>query len=298
MDATSPNKPARWGAQANERRLVKANGFPDGRLTFSASRNVLILNGILCRCLPATQSDDSIALNERAMNPFNLIRVACVCLVATFSPAQAGTNVVTRAVTSRHASFPASVTGGGDSVFPMLTPDGRYVAFMSNAGNLVTDDNNGADFDIFVRDRINRTTVLVSVAASGTGGGNGVSTLGGISTDGRYVVFESEASNLITGDTNRQSDVFIRDLQLGTTRLVSVTTNGVQGKGRSLAPLMSADGSKVLFETSAQNLTPGLPGYGFNLVLWDARDKSLQLLMSLLDRLQWPGYIELRHGND
>ena len=98
----------------------------------------------------------------------------------------------------------------------MFTPDGRYVVFQSNASNLVPNDNNGAS-DVFVRDLVAGTISLVSVNTSGSGSGNGASQDPVVSSDGRYVSFDSTASNLVPNDTNGASDVFVRDLQSGTT---------------------------------------------------------------------------------
>lgn len=109
---------------------------------------------------------------------------------------------------------------GGSSGAPALSADGRFVAFGSFASNLVPGDTNGAA-DVFVRDRANGTTERVSVATGGgqADGGGGDPT---ISADGRYVAFDSSASNLVAGDANGATDVFVHDRQTGTTTLVSV----------------------------------------------------------------------------
>jgi Tol biopolymer transport system component len=99
----------------------------------------------------------------------------------------------------------------------------------------------------------------VSVTASGLGSGDGLSFDPAISGDGRYVVFGSSASDLVSGDTNNAQDVFIRDLQSGTTMLVSVSTNGTSpGNQDSHSPSISADGRYVLFRSRANNLAPGI----------------------------------------
>jgi Tol biopolymer transport system component len=89
-----------------------------------------------------------------------------------------------------------------------ISDDGRYVAFLSAASNLVPHDTNGT-WDIFVRDRWAATTRRASVASDGTQA-NDVSTSAVLSADGRYVAFESWATNLVPGDTNGTRDVFIR----------------------------------------------------------------------------------------
>ncbi|HXI52075.1 MAG TPA: hypothetical protein VNH84_11235, partial [Candidatus Saccharimonadales bacterium] len=150
-------------------------------------------------------------------------------------------------------SPPAS--GGGNSFASSLTPDGRFVVFVSHANNLVTNDDSGCWLDLFLRDRVRGLTLLVSVNTNGVGGGDGDSVGGAISTNGNWVAFESSASNLVPGDTNGFSDVFVRDLSNGVTHLVSLAGDGGTGaNGPSGAPLLSADGRWVFFESLASNL--------------------------------------------
>ena len=144
---------------------------------------------------------------------------------------------------------------GNGAVFePRISADGRYVAFVSDATNLVPWDDNEEE-DIFVHDRVNGTTVRVNVASDGTESNNS-SYLGDISADGRYVVFHSYGNNLVDGDTNAVSDVFIHDLQEGTTKRLSIADDGTQGNGSSGIPGFSADGRYVIFESVAKNLIP------------------------------------------
>src|SRR6185503_9354213 len=117
-------------------------------------------------------------------------------------------------------------------------------AFQSNASNLVSGDTND-DADIFVRDRQADTTGRVSVATGG-GEANDISFSPSISADGRHVVFSSFATNLVTGDTNGQIDVFAHDRQMGTTERVSVKAAGGQANGASIEATISSDGSRVL----------------------------------------------------
>jgi hypothetical protein len=97
--------------------------------------------------------------------------------------------------------------GNGHSEFASISADGRYVAFLSWASNLVPGDTNGT-VDVFVHDRLTGQTTRVSVASDGTEG-NGASWRPSLSADGRYVAFASEASNLVPGDTNDKSDIFV-----------------------------------------------------------------------------------------
>src|SRR5439155_22417321 len=100
----------------------------------------------------------------------------------------------------------------------------------------------GLSLDVFVRDLASGTTSLVSVKKNGLGGGDDNSSAPTVSSNGHYVAFESAADNLLANDTNGFSDVFVRDLGRGVTRLVSVATNGADGgNGPSGAPLISAD---------------------------------------------------------
>src|SRR5690242_10558967 len=149
------------------------------------------------------------------------------------------------------------VQAGDASYYPAISADGRYVAFVSVASNLVPGDSNGS-LDVFVRDRVNGTTERVSVGAGGVqaraqSGHSGVS----ISADGRYVAFESRAANLVPGDSNGRADVFVRDRRLGTTERVSVGQGGAEADGPSAfgqVPAISGNGRSVAFQSYATNL--------------------------------------------
>lgn len=144
--------------------------------------------------------------------------------------------------------------GNADSGSGAVSADGRFVAFQSYASNLVPLDTNGVR-DIFVRDRLDGTTERVSVSSNGTQS-NQLSVNPSISADGRFVAFESFASNLIGGDSNGYDDVFVRDRQTGTTELISVSTGGEQGNSSSgvFGLAISADGRYVAFQSTARNL--------------------------------------------
>jgi Tol biopolymer transport system component len=144
--------------------------------------------------------------------------------------------------------------GNGNSVAPVVSADGRFVLFSSSANNLVAGDNSQLGLDVFLHDSLSNTTVIVSVRTNGAGGGNGNSLFGGVSTNGRYVVFESDASDLVAGDTNGFGDIFVRDLVAGTTELISVSTNGGPADGASSQAVMTADGRYVAFVSAASNL--------------------------------------------
>ncbi len=149
-----------------------------------------------------------------------------------------------------------SSTGGQANNFsgnPVISPDGRYVAFVSHASNLVPDDTNGVA-DVFVHDRATGETTRVSVSSAGEQADRG-STSPSISSDGRYVAFESTASNLVPGDIGR--DVFVHDRATGETTRVSVSSAGEQGNDESHSPSISADGRYVVFWSWASNLVEG-----------------------------------------
>lgn len=157
-----------------------------------------------------------------------------------------------------------SVAGDGtqgnlDSLEPAISADGSVVAFYSWADNLVPADVNGTVRDIFVHDRQTQETTLVSVAGDGTQG-NGNSISPAISGDGRLIVFESEATNLLgdpENDENAASDIFVHDRQSGETRRVSVTSDGGESDGPSYSAAISAGGHFVAFESPAGNLVDG-----------------------------------------
>ncbi len=124
-------------------------------------------------------------------------------------------------------------SGNGGSGHPSLSANGRFVAFLSDASDLVANDTNGQE-DVFVRDLQTGTTVLVSINRAGTNSGNGRTGTPLISADGRFVAFASLADDLVANDTNRATDIFVRDLQMGTTTLVSVNRAGTHsGNGAS-----------------------------------------------------------------
>jgi Tol biopolymer transport system component len=149
----------------------------------------------------------------------------------------------------------SGVQGNGSSYSPSISADGRYVAFYSLASNLVTADTNLYE-DVFVRDRQAGTTERVSVSSAGAQG-NSSSYTPSISADGRYVAFRSYATNLVSGNVNGYSDIFVRDRQTGTTTRVSVANAGYEGNNDSSSPSISADGRYVAFASLASNLVSG-----------------------------------------
>ncbi len=155
-------------------------------------------------------------------------------------------------ITTRVSLSSDGVQGNRDSKNASISDQGRYVAFVSAASNLVSGDSNGLG-DIFVRDRILQSTIRVSVSSHGFEG-NGSSTYPSISANGRRVAFSSTASNLVFGDANGASDIFVHDLSDGTTRRVTVSSAGIEANGSSANPSISDDGRYVAFESTANNL--------------------------------------------
>lgn len=145
-------------------------------------------------------------------------------------------------------------SANGRSGEPAISADGRFVAFTSEAANLVAGDTNNSA-DVFVRDLVAGTTKRVSLGAGGVQG-NQASQHPAISGDGKYVAFTSRATNLVSGDSNGRSDVFVRNIVTKTTTRVSLASGGAQGNGNSLRPTISADGRAVAFESLATNFTP------------------------------------------
>jgi len=158
-------------------------------------------------------------------------------------------------ITSQVSVSSAGTPGDADSSYPDISPNGRYVVFESFAKNIVpgiSDDNK----DIFHHDTQTEITSVVSVSSAGTEG-NGNSYNAAVSSSGRYVVFDSVADNLVPGDDNDRSDIFLHDMQTGITSRVSVSTAGTQSNNFSGNPDISGDGRYVVFESYAANLVSG-----------------------------------------
>jgi Tol biopolymer transport system component len=182
-----------------------------------------------------------------------------VCLALIFSMFTLGGYIV-RAVGQPILTERASVSTGGtqanlDSANPSISGDGKLLAFDSAADNLVASDANSRR-DIFVRDRETEATERVSVSGSG-GEANGDSINPAISSDSRFVAFESAATNLVAGDTNGRRDIFVHDRQTGATERVSIATGGAEANGDSFKPSINSDGRFVAFESIATNLVDG-----------------------------------------
>ncbi len=158
-----------------------------------------------------------------------------------------------RSATTTRVSIASDGTqGDGRSTNPALSADGRVLVFSSLATNLAPGDTNAAE-DIFMHDRRTGITVRLSLAPDGTQA-DGNSITPAISGDGRVVAFDSSATNLVAGDINEKSDIFVYDRRSGITTRVSIASDGAEANGRNVAPTLSRDGLVVAFQSFATNL--------------------------------------------
>lgn len=158
--------------------------------------------------------------------------------------------------TSRVSVSSTEVQGNGGSTGSVMSANGRFVVFNSDASNLVSEDSNGVT-DTFVRDLKTGLTQRVSVNSKGIAGNDGSYLSPAISADGRFVAFASDADNLVPGDDNNWMDIFVRDLKLGVTQRVSVDSAGREANLESYWPAISSNGRFVAFVSYASNLVTG-----------------------------------------
>jgi Tol biopolymer transport system component len=153
-----------------------------------------------------------------------------------------------------HAPTGEAANGASMAGLPGITPDGARVVFSSGASNLVPDDTNLAS-DVFLYDRAADAFGLVSTGDGGAPA-KGTSTDPSVSDDGRWVAFASFAANIVPGDGDGTTDIFVRDMSSGTTQRASVTPDGGDPDGISQLPTLSPDGAEVAFASKATNLVP------------------------------------------
>ena len=169
--------------------------------------------------------------------------------------------------------------GNGNSINPQITPDGQFVVFESVATDLVSNDVNGVTSDVFIRNRTNAACELISVNAAGTGSANSDSRAPSVSANGRYVGFETFASNLGPVDSNNHFDVYVRDRQTGSNILCSPTLAGNNGANNdSYAALVSSNGAKVIFFSYASDLVAGDANNAGDVFAFDIATRTVQLV--------------------
>ena len=274
----------------------KANGnsnFPsisaDGRyIAFSSDASNLIPNGVhICRDSFSSRQCNHIFVHDRLTGTTELVSVASngekgnkgsyqpsisadgrhIVFLSSASNFISNDNNGQSDVFIRHldteeteivsiASYGTQGNLGAEFGIPAVSEDGRYVAFVSRSTNLVTNDTNDSR-DVFVRDLQTRTTVRASVATDDSQANNWSGTYDpSISSNGRYILFDSSATNLVPNDTNGQRDIFIRDLYSATTTRVSLSKDGNQANNASFAASIDPEGNFVAYSSFASNLTP------------------------------------------
>lgn len=172
----------------------------------------------------------------------------------------------------------SGVIGNSSPGAGQMSHDGRYVAFLSYASNLIPNDTNNTG-DVFVRDRTANTISRVNVSSSGTQANSYTQGFVSISNDGRYVAFSSNADNLVSGDSNYSMDVFLHDRQTATTQLISRSSSGTVGTSHSQEPMISGDGKFVVFNSSSTNFVSPATSWGMsNIFVKNIATGSIQLI--------------------
>jgi len=193
------------------------------------------------------------------------------------------------------------------SEYPVISADGRYVAFASDATNLVAGDTNGYR-DVFEYDRKSGEIIRISVASDGTQANEGTE-LGAIaiSGDGKFVAFASMASNLVADDTNQVWDIFVHDRLTGLTSRVSVANDGTQANAGSYGVSITADGRYVAFGSNATNLVSGDTNGVQDVYIYDRQTNQVALVSVADDGTQGdlpsgftlvaPGGVDIAYGS-
>jgi Tol biopolymer transport system component len=177
-----------------------------------------------------------------------------------------------------------------------ISDDGQTVVFHSRATNLVQPDTNEG-YDIFLYNQATDTLTRLSNGVDGTEA-NGESKHARISGDGRYVVFDSLANNLVIGDTNIVTDTFFLDMQTGILELVSRNSEGIQANGAAKFPTLSADGRYVAFVSNATNLHPGATDGLWYLYRHDRITGETVLVSQTAEGVITPTFVEAAEMSD
>jgi Tol biopolymer transport system component len=193
---------------------------------------------------------------KAVLMPACSIRFLCllVLLPAIASPVQGAVGAVSLA----DPTLTEIPWVNGDSLVADVSGDGRYTVMLSSASNLTQDRSEAGVVNVYLRDRVNGSVVLVSRSRETDGGGNGHSTGARITPDGGHIIFQSWASDLVGNDANECEDIFLWDAASQTTRLVSVALDGKgTGNGGSSAPVLTPDGRHIAFVSEASDLLVG-----------------------------------------
>ncbi|MEZ5875277.1 MAG: VCBS domain-containing protein [Hyphomicrobiales bacterium] len=266
QDNVQVNSPSTDGSISYDGRFVvyrnAENGIVDGDTNnFSDFFLKDMVTGKLTLVSQGSAGESANAASIDAMISANGLFVAFQSLANNIGSGESGgdmdSDIFVRDIangTTELISINSAGTGAANDLSqdPSISADGNFVAFESNATDLAPEDTTGGT-DIYVRDRDAGTTQLVSISTGGIQGNN-VSFNPAISADGRYVAFESLASDLVITDAGGHADIFVRDLVTGTTELVSLSSAGVQANSDSNNPSISADGRYIAFESIADNL--------------------------------------------
>ncbi len=186
----------------------------------------------------------------------------------------------TGGVNTRASVTPSNGDPNGTSQRPRISANGCHVTYQSAANNLVPNDNNFKGIDVFLSSRANcadptsrwlvkRVSVKAGKSSGDVGSDpNGESTFTDVSGDGRYVTFQSLATDLVAGTTTGTGNIFVRDMSTGVTRIVSHAAGGGRADGYSTRPTISQDGRFITYNSKAANLAPGATHRG-DVYVWD-----------------------------
>ncbi|MFG0247925.1 MAG: SdrD B-like domain-containing protein, partial [Phycisphaeraceae bacterium JB051] len=176
--------------------------------------------------------------------------------------------------TKRINTLPDGTQANRSSDDPVISGDGRYIAFESSASNLASGTSLSVN-EIYIFDQETGALTFMDIALDDTQKNRGYNDPS-ISADGRYVTFWSTKSNLVADDTNEIPDVFVHDRQTGQTRLVSLSNEGVQANNAGYDPVISPDGRYVAFYSSANNLVTDDTGYTADIFVYDLQSDQIK----------------------
>src|SRR5258706_5590688 len=170
----------------------------------------------------------------------------------------------------------AGNAGNGSSYDPFISPNGRWITYQSSSDNLVTGDTNAKD-DLFLYDRATDTTTLISRNALGAPANGNAQIYGAsLTSNGRSLVFYSQATDLLPEADNGNYQAFLMDVRTGALTLLSADAAGVQGDGTSRYPSISPNGKWVAFESSSTNLVAGDANAKYDIFVRDLRHGTIQ----------------------